>query len=135
MVLSGHEIWMLAVREVYGCCREENLSGVFRYLWKNWYSLQKWQLWALSSFEAEIPKGRTTMVVEAHWKVLKMDNLYKFVAPRLDFLLFVLFKLFIPRQLSRRNHLLVGITTPHWKKNLLNNGSYCWTVEWGQLNI
>jgi hypothetical protein len=106
---------MLVVGEVYRLCREKNLPGVFRYLWKNWYRLKQWKLWALSNFESEIPKGRTTMLVEAHWKVLKGDYLYNFVAPRLDFLLFVIFELFIPSQISRRSHLLDGSITPHWK--------------------
>jgi hypothetical protein len=59
------------------------------------------------------------MVVEAHWKVLKRDFLYKYVAPRLDFLLFVIFQRFVPAQVSSRRHLVSGRVSPHWKKNFL----------------
>jgi hypothetical protein len=59
----------LPVGEIYSFCRvERNLPGVFQYLWANLHCSKIWHVW-------EIPKGRTTMVVEAHWKVLNCEYL------------------------------------------------------------
>ncbi len=47
------------------------------------------------------------MFVEAHWKVLKQDFLYKFFCSRLDLVVFVIIKQVIPHQQRRFEQIFV----------------------------
>ena len=47
------------------------------------------------------------MFVEAHWKVLKWDFLYKFFCPRLDLVVFVIMEQVIPHQQRRFEQIFV----------------------------
>ena len=84
-------IWNQCVSEMYQYCYDRNLINVWAYLYCEWYSPDKWVLWARSSY-SRIGVLRTTMVVESHWRILKRDYLYKFNRPRLDLLCFVIVK-------------------------------------------
>ncbi|SAL96230.1 hypothetical protein, partial, partial [Absidia glauca] len=75
--------------EVYSYCQRNNLPDAWAYLWRNWYTGEKWKLWSRSS-RLEIPTGKTTMLVESHWRVLKRNHLYHHNRPRLDLLCFVI---------------------------------------------
>lgn len=136
--LDRLQIWAKCTKEMYTFCKDKNLPAVFRYLWTNWYCEDKWGWWALSSKEDRIPLGRTTMLVESHWKVLKRDYLYKFVRPvgiiltacfgfvvnlsasqRMDFFIYVLVRQFIPRQVDSYRKILSGRTSAHWKEEFV----------------
>ncbi|KAI9136019.1 hypothetical protein BKA69DRAFT_1034050 [Paraphysoderma sedebokerense] len=120
VTLSREQIWTICVNEMYDFCRLNQLPQVFRYMWMHWYSPCKWQWWSLSSCD-EIPMARTTMLVESLWKVLKRDYLYKFVRPRIDFLIFVIVKRF-HRHLEQRFHLLnANRQAPSWKKGFIDS--------------
>jgi len=61
---------------------------IFGYLYRNWYTLRFWTLWAHSAYEA-VPIHRTTMIIESHWKWLKYYALAK-KKPRLDALFYII---------------------------------------------
>jgi hypothetical protein len=54
-----------AVKQMYGFCVLHNLPNLWAYLWENWYRRGRWELWARSSHPDEIPRLKTTMIVEA----------------------------------------------------------------------
>lgn len=53
-----------AVKQIYEFCKEHDLRELWAYLWENWYRADRWGLWARSA-HAEIPRLKTTMMVEA----------------------------------------------------------------------
>ena len=62
---SSMEIYHNSVHEMYIHCSRNNLFEVWAYMWVNWYTPEKWQLWAHSSYDKAISCRQTTMVVEA----------------------------------------------------------------------
>ena len=57
------------------------------------------------------------MFVEAHWKVLKRDFLYKFFCPRLDLVVFIIMKQVISLQERRFQQLFaVEREKAEWRK-------------------
>ncbi|SAL95591.1 hypothetical protein, partial, partial [Absidia glauca] len=46
--------------------------------------------WAKSGVDNKLPIGKTTMMIEAHWKVLKRTHLYHYNRARLDLVTFVI---------------------------------------------
>ena len=74
--LSSHDIWLLSVREMHEFCVDHNLKNVWAYLWTNWYQNNTWMLWARAANSEKLFK--TTMLIEAHWKVIKRDFLQNF---------------------------------------------------------
>ncbi|KAJ7221330.1 hypothetical protein GGX14DRAFT_316784, partial [Mycena pura] len=85
--LEGIRHW--AVKQVYDWCVKHNLPGPFAYFWENWYRSGRWALWARSAHPS-IPRLRTTMICESHWRLIKCDYLPHFHSPRLDLLVWVL---------------------------------------------
>jgi hypothetical protein len=73
-----------AVLETYYHLKANNLREVWAYLWTNWYTPGKWELWARSSCEGAIPRRRTTMLVEALWRNYKRMVLYHYNRPCVD---------------------------------------------------
>lgn len=67
------------------------------YLLNEWYSADRWILWFRAGCSDKLSIFKTNMFVEAHWKVLKRDFLYKFFHPRLDLVVFVIMEQVIPR--------------------------------------
>ncbi|KIN93911.1 hypothetical protein M404DRAFT_17256 [Pisolithus tinctorius Marx 270] len=57
------------------------------YLWENWYCHGCWELWVQSAEPNEIPRLKTTMVMESHWHRIKVDFLHHFSKPHVDLLL------------------------------------------------
>ena len=73
-----------AVREMYNHCHMNRLCEVWAYLWNNWYSKDKWHLWARSANANSIPVHRTTMIVESLWRNLKRLVLQMYNRPPVD---------------------------------------------------
>jgi len=89
LFLTSEEIWKKAVWEIYQFCHANGYAKLWNYLFFSWYTQNRWNLWARSS-NPTIPFGKTNMLVESHWKVLKHDYLYRFNRPRLDYVVFIL---------------------------------------------
>jgi len=60
------------------------LPHLWGYLWCNWYHKKHWDRFARASYLHALPLAQTTMIVEAHWRVLKYDYKYTYNQPRLD---------------------------------------------------
>ena len=73
-----------AIREMYNHCHMNRLCEVWAYLWNNWYSKDKWHLWARSANANSIPVHRTTMIVESLWRNLKRLVLQMYNRPPVD---------------------------------------------------
>ena len=60
---EGIKAW--AVKQTYEFCTVRELPNLWAYLWENWYRRGRWELWARSGNPREIPRLKTTMLVEA----------------------------------------------------------------------
>ena len=60
-----------------------------------------------AGYDSKISVLKTTMFVEAHWKVLKRDFLYKFFRPRLDLVTFIIVEQVIPHQQRRFEQIFI----------------------------
>lgn len=87
---NSDDIYSDSVHEMYCHCRNNQLREVWAYLWTNWYSPDKWELWARSAYPHAIPRKRTTMVVEAMWRNFKRLVLHLYNRPRVDFAAYAL---------------------------------------------
>ena len=105
--LSSTLIWTIAVQEIYNFCQQHSLSLLWVYLWNEWYSPERWILWLRAGCVNKISILKTNMFVEAHWKVLKRDFLYKFFRPKLDLVVFIIMEQVIPHQQRRFNQIFV----------------------------
>ncbi|CAB4383213.1 unnamed protein product [Rhizophagus irregularis] len=79
-----------AVQEIYNFCQQNSLPRLWVYLWNEWYGAERWFLWLRAGCSNKLSILKTNMFVEAHWKVLKRDFLYKFFRPRLDLVVFII---------------------------------------------
>ncbi|KAK7456463.1 hypothetical protein VKT23_010712 [Stygiomarasmius scandens] len=102
---SGKGIRTWAVEQMYRYCVEHDLREVWAYLWENWYRPGRWDLWARSTVE-EIPRLKTTMIMESHWRRIKEDFLHHFHKPRLDLLVWILVVKLAPSYYRRLDLLL-----------------------------
>jgi hypothetical protein len=59
---EGIKAW--AVKQIYELCVQNDLPNLWAYLWENWYRCGRWELWARSGNPVEIPRLKTTMLVE-----------------------------------------------------------------------
>src|SRR5947207_520207 len=75
---SNEKIWANSVYEMYQFYKQHNLPWLWSYMWREWYFENRWFLWMRAGYDSKISVLKTTMFVEAHWKVLKRDFLYKF---------------------------------------------------------
>ena len=82
--------------KVYSWCRSRNYLRLWAYLWINWYCSGQSELWARSANPREIPKLKTTMAVESHWRRIKHDYLHRFNRPRVDLFVWVLTRRLTP---------------------------------------
>ncbi|PKY39601.1 hypothetical protein RhiirA4_526491, partial [Rhizophagus irregularis] len=94
--LSSTQIWTEAVQEIYNFCQQNSLPRLWVYLWNEWYGAERWFLWLRAGCSNKLSILKTNMFVEAHWKVLKRDFLYKFFRPRLDLVVFIIMEQVIP---------------------------------------
>ncbi|KAL7409831.1 hypothetical protein BDY24DRAFT_401995 [Mrakia frigida] len=97
---DAESIYELACRETYNYCVANGLADVWGYLWKEWYSPEKWELWARAS-SPWISRMRTTMMVEAVWKNLKYNVLPGFKRPRIDHLVYILITITVPAERAK----------------------------------
>ena len=68
------------------------------------------------------------MFVEAHWKVLKRDFLYKFFRPRLDLVVFIIMEQMIPHNERKFNQIfVVKREKADWRK--------AFKKEWKEVSI
>ncbi|GET64849.1 ATP-dependent DNA helicase PIF1 [Rhizophagus irregularis DAOM 181602=DAOM 197198] len=104
---SSNQIWKEAVKEIYDFCQQHLLSWLWVYLWNEWYSADRWFLWFRAGCSNKLSIMKTNMFVEAHWKVLKRDFLYKFFRPRLDLVVFIIMKQVVPQNERKFNHIFV----------------------------
>jgi hypothetical protein len=114
--LTKTTIREVAIQEMYTFCKENSLISLWCYLWGEWYSDQRWLLWARSACEDEISVLKTTMFVEGHWKVIKRDFLYKFFRPRLDLVLYILMTKVVVHQQRKLQQIRSGREKPEWIK-------------------
>lgn len=84
-----------AVKQIYDYCVIHDLREVWAYLWENWYRAGRWELWARSAYP-EIPRLRTTMIMESHWRRIKEDFLHHFHTPRVDLLVWIIINKLAP---------------------------------------
>ncbi|KAH6896330.1 hypothetical protein BKA70DRAFT_1076934, partial [Coprinopsis sp. MPI-PUGE-AT-0042] len=67
-VWTAEKIRTNAVQELYLFCEQRGLREAWAYFWANWYSPQRWKLWARSSSPDILSRWRTTMAVENFWR-------------------------------------------------------------------
>jgi hypothetical protein len=87
--LTAKQIHEQATHEMYTYCFTKDLSQVWAYMWNRWYCPTQWMLWATSACE-EIPRIKTTMIVESLWRQFKHRELAHFNRPRLDLVAYLL---------------------------------------------
>ncbi|KAG2214782.1 hypothetical protein INT45_011563 [Circinella minor] len=76
-----------------------NEADAWAYLYSRWYRDSWWNKWARST-RVPIPIGKTTMMIESQWRILKRDFLINSNRPRLDFLVWII----IQKQLVKVHH-------------------------------
>ncbi|CAB4433197.1 unnamed protein product [Rhizophagus irregularis] len=114
---SSIQIWTNAVEEIYNFCKQNSLPWLWVYLWNEWYNAERWYLWLRAGCSDKLSIFKTNMFVEAHWKVLKHDFLYKFFRPRLDLVVFVIMEQLIPLQQRKFEQIfLAGREKAEWRK-------------------
>ncbi|CAB4438821.1 unnamed protein product [Rhizophagus irregularis] len=106
--LSSASIWKMAVEEIYNFCKQNSLPWLWVYLWNEWYNADRWFLWFRAGCGDKLSIFKTNMFVEAHWKVLKRDFLYKFFRPRLDLVIFVIMEQVVPHNKRKFEQIFVG---------------------------
>ena len=84
------------------------------YLMKNWYNENDFMTWGYRSLENGIPTTRTTMVVEAHWRVLKTRFLALHNRPRLEYVVHILNTQVIPKYIRDYDLYSQGIKRGEW---------------------
>jgi hypothetical protein len=114
--LTKTTIQETAIQEMYSFCKQNSLISLWCYLWGEWYTDQRWVLWARSACEDKMSVLKTTMFVEGHWKVIKRDFLYKFFRPRLDLVLYILMTKVVTHQQRKLQQIKSGREKPEWVK-------------------
>ncbi|KAJ8090975.1 hypothetical protein PM082_024899 [Marasmius tenuissimus] len=107
---EGIRYW--AAKQVYDYCYTNDLRELWAYLWENWYRAARWKLWARSSYPSEIPRLKTTMILESHWKQLKHAYLDHFSNPRIDFLIWIVVVRAGNAYLNSFQH--IAVDNGHW---------------------
>ncbi|KAJ7182122.1 hypothetical protein C8R46DRAFT_885355 [Mycena filopes] len=115
---AGIRRW--AVKQMYDHCVDNDLPELWAYLWENWYRNGRWELWARAP-HPQIPKLKTTMMVESHWRRIKKDFLHHFNMPRVDLLVWILIKKLGPTYDRKLDHFLQDTgrfrELPSWRKD------------------
>ncbi|KAJ7194330.1 hypothetical protein GGX14DRAFT_339727, partial [Mycena pura] len=103
---SREAIKYWAVKQMYDFCVEHDLCEVWAYLWENWYRTGRWELW-VRSVHPTIPRLRTTMICESHWRRIKHDFLHHFHSPRVDLLVWILVTKLAPTYYRKLDNLFI----------------------------
>ncbi|KAJ7208035.1 hypothetical protein GGX14DRAFT_567335 [Mycena pura] len=101
---EGIRYW--AVKEMYDYCVEHDLREAWAYMWENWYRPGRWELWVHSAHPT-IPRLRTTMICESHWRRIKRDFLHHLHTPRVDFLVWILITKLAPTYYCKLDNLFI----------------------------
>ncbi|CAB4426075.1 unnamed protein product [Rhizophagus irregularis] len=121
--LSSASIWKMAVEEIYNFCKQNSLPWLWAYLWNEWYNADHWFLCFRAGCGDKLSIFKTNMFVEAHWKVLKRDFLYKFFRPRLDLVIFVIMEQVVPHNKRKFEQIfVVKREKADWRKAFKENG-------------
>ena len=83
------EIYDRCVREMYNFCEARGMRDAWVYLYQRWYRESWFKRWARST-RVTIPIGKTTMMIESQWRILKRDFLINNPRPRLDLLVWII---------------------------------------------
>ncbi|KAI8332798.1 hypothetical protein BC941DRAFT_318598, partial [Chlamydoabsidia padenii] len=83
------QIHRQSAQEMYIYCINNDIPDVWGYLYTLWYRLDEWRKWARSCTFL-VPNGKSTMMMESHWKVLKRNHLYHYNRPRMDLLTYII---------------------------------------------
>ncbi|PVF90972.1 hypothetical protein CPB86DRAFT_676043, partial [Serendipita vermifera] len=123
-------IWWWAVKQLWDFCTRYHLPELWAYMWNSWYRPQRWKLWARSQSKT-IPRLKTTMICESHWRHIKHDYLTHNHQPRLDYLAWVLMKRLVPIYINQLNTRLT-YTGRHrkratWRKEFKRQWKLCAT--------
>ncbi|KAJ6546393.1 hypothetical protein DFH09DRAFT_927184, partial [Mycena vulgaris] len=125
--MTIYEIWKVTGYR-FSFCLENELPKAWAYLWENWYRPGCWQLWARAE-HAEIPRLKTTMMVESHWRRIKRDFLHHFHKPRLDLLVWILVVKLAPRYCRRLDIMMTKKgrhrDLPSWRKDFKSEWRRC----------
>ncbi|KZT57507.1 hypothetical protein CALCODRAFT_434063, partial [Calocera cornea HHB12733] len=96
-----------ATKQMYAYCVKHDLREVWAYMWTNHYQPSRWSLWARCEAE-EIPRLRTTMISESHFRLLKHNFLKHNSKPRVDYLIWLLLYQLVPHLHKRFTNLMDG---------------------------
>lgn len=122
---SVQSIHSYAVDQMRSICESKNIQILFEYLWTHWYEHSKFLTWGRRSESHGIPLARTTMMVEAHWSLLKKHYLVLHNRPRVDFVIHLMDTQLIGKYESDYELRRTGRVLPTWFKQ--------YTVEWKKL--
>src|SRR5207253_6178939 len=90
-------------------------------MWTNWYEKRHWMLWARAANPDRNPDRiglfKTTMLIEAYWKVIKRNFLPKLFRPRLDLVVYVITTRLLPHHQRRYYQLTSRPETVAWRKD------------------
>jgi len=115
--LNKFDIYEASVQEMYTFCHTNSLISLWQYLWTEWYTESKWNLWARSPCENMVSVLKTTMFIKGHWKTLKRDFLYKFFRLRMDLVTFILMKNVVIHQKRKFQQINLESEKPDWIKD------------------
>ena len=74
---------------MYNFCEARDLGDAWVYLYQRWYREPWFKRWARST-RVTIPIGKTAMMIESQWRILKRDVLINNPRPRLDLLVWII---------------------------------------------
>ncbi|SAM02860.1 hypothetical protein [Absidia glauca] len=132
-----------SAQEMYNFCAKNQLSDSWAYLYRRWYTAAMWKLWARGGVD-HIPNGKSTMMIESHWRVLKRNHLHYNNRPRLDYLVYTITQkqctdlLFDYEQkviLCRDFFQWEGDFNKEWNRSITEMGSRPNTNHPGRINI
>lgn len=98
---DASELHQKAAKEMYEYCVDNNLPEAWAYLFNRWYTEDWWKRWARASIPERIPLAKTTMMIEAHWRVLKRKHLLHHNQPRLNLLVWIIINKVLPPLLDK----------------------------------
>ncbi|KAG2222715.1 hypothetical protein INT45_011203 [Circinella minor] len=128
--VPGHrtpaQIYIGAAREIYLFCNQRGYIDTWVYLFNEWYNPRAWKTWTRCTAGDRIPMAKTTMLIEAHWKVLKRNHLYHYNRARLNLLVYVIMDRYFPDLRYKFNRdTVIGSHATRWANEF--------TKEWNRL--
>ena len=105
-----------AISEIQALLSRSEDNCMLNYLMENWYNEENFYLWGYRDVQNGIPSTRTTMLVEAHWRVLKRRFLISYSYPRMDFVTHVINTQMIPKYIEDYRLYINGLKKGDWWK-------------------